>query len=292
MGWERKRGKLHELNRLLRGAADTSFTVTAAEIQGLPQRVRNVLVLDADTQLPHGAAEKLIGKISHPLNQPRLDARTRRVTAGYGILQPRVTPSLPSGEGGSLVQTIFSATPGLDPYAFAVSDLYQDLFGEGSFTGKGLYDVDAFESSLSGRINENTVLSHDLLEGIFARAAVASDIEVIEPSPDRYDVIASREHRWARGDWQLLPWLQPKVSLPRTERDWRAVSPLGWWKLFDNLRRTTVPIATLAALVLGWYAAAIQRWLDGIADLRHGRGAATASVACGTRPAAASATRE
>ncbi len=252
MGWERKRGKLHELNRLLRGAADTSFTVTAAEIQALPQRVRNVLVLDADTQLPHGAAEKLIGKISHPLNQPRLDARTRRVTAGYGILQPRVTPSLPSGEGGSLVQTIFSATPGLDPYAFAVSDLYQDLFGEGSFTGKGLYDVDAFESSLSGRINENAVLSHDLLEGIFARAAVASDIEVIEPSPDRYDVIASREHRWARGDWQLLPWLQPKVSLPRTERDWRAVSPLGWWKLFDNLRRTTVPIATLAALVLGW----------------------------------------
>src|SRR4029077_5225561 len=138
------------------------------------------------------------------------------------------------------------------PYTFAVSDLYQDLFGEGSFTGKGLYDVDAFESSLSGRINENTVLSHDLLEGIFARAAVASDIEVIEPSPDRYDVIASREHRWARGDWQLLPWLQPKVSLPRMERDWRAVSPLGWWKLFDNLRRTTVPIATLAALVLGW----------------------------------------
>ena len=150
MGWERKRGKLHELNRLLRGASDTSFTVTAAQMQALPQRVRNVLVLDADTQLPHGAAEKLIAKISHPLNQPRIDARSRRVMAGYGILQPRVTPSLPSGESGTLVQAILSATPGLDPYAFAVSDLYQDLFGEGSFTGKGLYDIDAFESSLRG----------------------------------------------------------------------------------------------------------------------------------------------
>ena len=148
MGWERKRGKLHELNRLLRGAVDTSFTVTTAQMQALPQRVRNVLVLDADTQLPHGAAEKLIAKISHPLNQPRIDASRRRVTAGYGILQPRVTPSLPSGESASLVQAIFSATPGMDPYAFAVSDLYQDLFGEGSFTGKGLYDVDAFEASL------------------------------------------------------------------------------------------------------------------------------------------------
>ena len=252
MGWERKRGKLHELNRLLRGASDTSFTVTAAQMQALPQRVRNVLVLDADTQLPHGAAEKLIAKISHPLNQPRIDARSRRVTAGYGILQPRVTPSLPSGESGTLVQGILSATPGLDPYAFAVSDLYQDLFGEGSFTGKGLYDIDAFESSLRGRINENAVLSHDLLEGIFARAAVASDVEVIEPSPDRYDVIASREHRWARGDWQLLPWLRPTVSLPRADRDWHAASALGRWKLFDNLRRTTVPIATLAALALGW----------------------------------------
>ena len=252
MGWERKRGKLQELNQLLRGATDTSFNLTAEEGAALPRDVRYVLVLDADTQLPHGAAEKLIAKMSHPLNRPQLDPRTRRVSTGYGILQPRVTPALPNGTGASLVQAVFSASSGLDPYAFAVSDLYQDLFAEGSFTGKGLYDVDAFEESLRGRIGENAVLSHDLLEGLFARAAVASDVEVVEHSPDRYDVIVSREHRWARGDWQLLPWLRPALSLPRAQRPVRAVSALGRWKLFDNLRRTAVPVATLAALVLGW----------------------------------------
>jgi cyclic beta-1,2-glucan synthetase len=252
MGWERKRGKLHELNKLLRGGTDTSFSLTAEEFAGVPRDVRYVLVLDADTQLPHGAAEKLIAKMSHPLNRPQFDARTRRVSAGYAILQPRVTPALPNGEGASLVQAVFSASPGLDPYAFAVSDLYQDLFAEGSFTGKGLYDVDAFEESLRGRIGENAVLSHDLLEGLFARAAVVSDVEVVESSPDRYDVIVSREHRWARGDWQLLRWLRPGLSLPRAQRAVQSVSALGRWKLFDNLRRTAVPIATFTALVLGW----------------------------------------
>ena len=249
MGWERKRGKLTELNRLLRGARDTTFELTPEQHAALPAGVRYVLVLDADTQLPHGAAEKLIAKMSHPLNQPQFDADTRRVVSGYGILQPRVTPSLPDADGSSLVQAVFSGSPGLDPYAFAISDLYQDLFGEGSFTGKGLYDVDAFEHALAGRIQENAVLSHDLLEGLFARAAVASDVEVVEPSPDRYDVIAAREHRWARGDWQLLPWLRP---LPAQERAARSVSALGRWKLIDNLRRTLVPPATLAALVAGW----------------------------------------
>ncbi|MBV9697360.1 MAG: glycosyl transferase, partial [Gammaproteobacteria bacterium] len=251
MGWERKRGKLHELNRLLRGATDTTFELTAEQQRQLPAGVRYVLVLDADTQLPHGAAEKLIAKMSHPLNQPRFDAQRQRVVRGYGILQPRVTPSLPSG-GATLVQTVLSGTPGLDPYAFAVSDLYQDLFGEGSFTGKGLYDLDAFEQSMAGRIGENAVLSHDLLEGLFARAAVVSDVEVVEPSPDRYDVVLSREHRWARGDWQLLPWLRPRLSWPREQRARRTVSGLGRWKLLDNLRRSLVPVATCAALILAW----------------------------------------
>jgi cyclic beta-1,2-glucan synthetase len=188
MGWERKRGKLHELNRLLRGARDTSFQLTPEQLAGVPREVRYVLVLDADTQLPHGAAEKLIAKMAHPLNRPHFEPGTQRVLRGYGILQPRVTPALPTGGGASAVQAIFSGTPGLDPYAFAVSDLYQDLFAEGSFTGKGLYDVDAFERALAGRITENSVLSHDLLEGLFARAAVR-DIAVVEPS-DRYDDFA------------------------------------------------------------------------------------------------------
>ena len=252
MGWERKRGKLHELNRLLRGAKDTTFELGPEQYAVLPTQVRNVLVLDADTQLPHGAAEKLVAKLSHPLNQPVIDTASGRVTQGYGIIQPRVTPALPDSSSPSLVQLVLSGTPGLDPYAFAVSDVYQDLCGEGSYTGKGLYDIDAFEHALAGRIAENAVLSHDLLEGLFARAAVASDVEVVEPSPDRYDVVLSREHRWARGDWQLLPWLLPTwAGLPNGRRS-GGVSMLGRWKLFDNLRRTLVPPATLVALAVGW----------------------------------------
>ena len=252
MGWERKRGKLHEFNRLLRGARDTSYVLSESDYASLPAGVRYVLVLDADTQLPHGSAEKLIAKLSHPLNRPVFDGPTRRVSSGYGIIQPRVTPSLPAGADNTLVQAVLSGTPGLDPYAFAVSDLYQDLFAEGSFTGKGLYDVDAFEHALAGRIAENAVLSHDLLEGLFARSAVASDVAVVEPSPDRYDVIAGREHRWARGDWQLLPWLRPAFTQSRQERAVSRVSALGRWKLLDNLRRTLVPVATVAALLAGW----------------------------------------
>jgi len=238
IGWERKRGKLHELNRLLRGAADTTFIKPA-----VPAGVRYVITLDADTRMPRETARRLIGKMAHPLNRPRLDAGTRRVVEGYGVLQPRVTPSLPVGREGSLFQRIFSSTSGIDPYAAAVSDVYQDLLGEGSFTGKGIYDVDAFEAALEGRVREGTLLSHDLFEGTFARAGLASDIEVVEEFPSRYDVAAARQHRWTRGDWQLLPWiLGPRSGLP----------PLGRWKMLDNLRRSLSAPASLAALVAGW----------------------------------------
>ncbi|HEX3754447.1 MAG TPA: protein ndvB, partial [Rhizomicrobium sp.] len=206
MGWERKRGKLHELNRLLRGATDTNF-LDLEELAQLPENVRYVIILDADTRLPRGAAKRLIGKMAHPLNAPFFDPELGRVTQGHAILQPRVTPSLPIGTESSLFQWAFSGPNGLDPYAFAVSDVYQDLFEEGSFVGKGIYEVDTFEKSLKQRIPENTILSHDLLEGIFARAALASDIEVVEEFPSRYDVELARQHRWVRGDWQLLPWI-------------------------------------------------------------------------------------
>ncbi len=252
MGWERKRGKLHELNRLLRGSTDTSFALTAPEYAQLPRQVRYVLVLDEDTQLPHGAAEKLIAKMAHPLNQATFDPQTQRVVTGYGILQPRVIPALPGPHGLSLVQSILAGSPGLDPYAFAVSDVYQDLFGEGSFTGKGLYDIDAFEASLAGRIRENSVLSHDLLEGLYARSGVACDVAVVEAAPERYDVVARREHRWTRGDWQLLPWLRPMFAVAASRRSIESVSALGHWKLIDNLRRTLIPLTTLGALVCGW----------------------------------------
>ena len=203
IGWERKRGKLHELNRLLRGATDTSFALVDGRAPAVPAGVRYVIVLDGDTRLPRGAAKRLIGKMAHPLNRPTLNPHACRVIDGYAIMQPRVTPSMPTGGEGSLFQRVFSNTNGMDPYACAVSDVYQDLFGEGSYCGKGIYDVDLFEAALAGRIPENTLLSHDLLEGIFARAGLVTDIEVIDEFPARYDVAVSRQYRWARGDWQL-----------------------------------------------------------------------------------------
>ena len=252
MGWERKRGKLHELNRLLRGALDTNFVPTSAGLPAIPSNVRYVIVLDADTRLPRGAAKRLIGKMAHPLNRPVFDAASGRVVDGHGVLQPRVTPALPSGGDGSLYQWAFGNTSGLDPYAFAVSDLYQDLFGEGSYCGKGIYDVDAFETALAGRILENTLLSHDLLEGIFARAGLASDIEVIDAFPARYDVAVSRQLRWIRGDWQLLAWIFDGLHGARVERERRSIPLVGRWKMIDNLRRSLSMPATFLALIAGW----------------------------------------
>ena len=167
IGWERKRGKLHELNRLLRGATDTTFLAVGGALPLVPTGVRYVITLDTDTRLPIGAAKRLIGKMAHPLNRPKLDLVSRRVVEGYGVLQPRVTPSLPTARDGSIYQRVFSSPTGIDPYAAAVSDVYQDLFEEGSYSGKGIYEVDAFEAALAGRIPESSVLSHDLLEGNF-----------------------------------------------------------------------------------------------------------------------------
>ncbi len=252
MGWERKRGKLHELNRLLRGATDTSFIGIGTSAPAVPAEVRYVVTLDADTRLPRETVRRLIGKLAHPLNQPRFDSVTGRVVEGYSVLQPRVTPSLPVGGEGSLFQRIVSSAPGLDPYAAAVSDVYQDLYGEGSYAGKGIYDVDAFEAALAGRTPDGTLLSHDLFEGTFARAALVSDIEVVEEFPARYDVAAARQHRWARGDWQLLPWLLDRRDAADGNRRHGAVPLLGRWKMLDNLRRTLSAPASLVALVAGW----------------------------------------
>ena len=252
IGWERKRGKLHELNRLLRGATDTTFLAVGGRAPVVPVGVRYVITLDADTRLPRGAARRLIGKMAHPLNCPRLDPRTGRVIEGYAVLQPRVTPSLPMGREGSVFQRVFSGPGGIDPYAFAVSDVYQDLLGEGSFTGKGIYDVDVFEAALAGRVPENTLLSHDLLEGIFARAGLVSDIEVVEEFPSRYDVAAARQHRWARGDWQLLPWILCRGRDGNGAPVRRAIPLIGRWKMMDNLRRTLSAPAAFLALLAGW----------------------------------------
>lgn len=241
MGWERKRGKLMELNRLLRGSKDTSFLASAIPV---PQDVRFVITLDADTRVPRDAVQRLIGKLAHPLNRPRLDPKLGRIVEGYGILQPRVTAALPVGHEGSIFQRISSSPGGIEPYAAAISDVYQDLFGEGSFTGKGIYEVDAFEAALKGRVPENKMLSHDLFEGIFARAALASDVEVVEDFPSRYDVASQRQHRWVRGDWQLFSWVFGTRS--------GTVPALGRWKMADNLRRSLVTPLAVMTLGAGW----------------------------------------
>ncbi len=250
IGWERKRGKLHELNRLLRGATDTTFLNVDPTTSRLPADVRYVITLDSDTRLPRDTALRLIGKMAHPLNRPRFEASTGRVVDGYAVLQPRVTPSLPVGREGSLFQRVFSSMNGIDPYAAAVSDVYQDLFGEGSYAGKGIYDIDAFEAALADRVPDSTLLSHDLFEGIFARAGLASDVEVVEEFPARYDVAALRHHRWARGDWQLLPWIFGRGPDAGAGRMRAAVPAMGRWKMLDNLRRTlSAPTCALALLV-------------------------------------------
>jgi cyclic beta-1,2-glucan synthetase len=249
IGWERKRGKLEELNRLLRGAADTTF-LPVPRISPAPQGIRYVLTLDADTRLPREAARRLIGTLAHPLNHPRFDARLGRVTAGYGVLQPRITPTLPTDQDGSLFQRIFSGPAGIDPYAAAVSDVYQDLFGEGSFTGKGIYDVDAFQAALAGKVPEDRLLSHDLFEGIFARAGLTTDIELFEEFPSHFEADAARQHRWARGDWQLLPWIVGRG--PASGAGKVSIPVIGRYKMIDNLRRTLWAPAALLTLVAGW----------------------------------------
>jgi cyclic beta-1,2-glucan synthetase len=252
IGWERKRGKLHEVNRLLRGATDTNFIDLDGQAPTVPEGVRYVITLDADTRLPRDTVHRLIGKMAHPLNRPLFDVGTGCVVAGYGVLQPRVTPSLPVGREGSLFQRVFSSMNGIDPYAAAVSDVYQDLFGEGSYAGKGIYDIDAFEAALAHRVPDSTLLSHDLFEGVFARAGLASDIEVVEEFPARYDVAARRHHRWARGDWQLLPWMFGRGPTAGADRTRNAIPAMGRWKMLDNLRRTLSAPACMLSLLTGF----------------------------------------
>ncbi|TYB87934.1 GH36-type glycosyl hydrolase domain-containing protein [Oceaniovalibus sp. ACAM 378] len=240
MGWERKRGKLMELDSLLRGDTDTTFLPSDT---ALPVDVKYIMTLDADTRMTRDAVTRLVGKMEHPLNQPRIDAETGRVHRGYGVMQPRVTASLTTGKEASAFQRIFSSNRGFDPYVFTVSDVYQDLVGEGSFTGKGLYHIDTFREMAAEGIRENTVLSHDLLEGGLVRCALITDVELVEDFPIRYETEVARQHRWARGDWQLLPYLRG-TQLP--------LSALQRWKMFDNLRRSLVPVAWLGASILGW----------------------------------------
>ena len=251
MGHERKRGKLAALNRFLRDPAGGGEFLRIAGNPDAIGHIRYVITLDTDTSLPRGTARELVGTLAHPLNWARFDPRLGRVTAGYTILQPRVGISM-SGQRRSWYTRLYGSEPGIDPYTRAVSDVYQDLFNEGSFVGKGIYDVDAFEQSLGGRFPDNRILSHDLLEGCYARAGLVSDIQLYEGYPSRYAADVKRRHRWIRGDWQLLPWLLP--STPRADggREPNPLSMLSQGKLLDNLRRSLVPAAMVSLLLMGW----------------------------------------
>jgi cyclic beta-1,2-glucan synthetase len=255
MGYERKRGKLADLNALLRGRTgagpDGSFARIVGETLWL-SAVRYVITLDTDTQLPRGAAAQMVATMAHPLNRPRFGSGKSAdiVVEGYGILQPRLAPSLPSTNRSGYAR-LHGGEPGIDPYTRAVSDVYQDLFGEGSFIGKGIYDVDAFERALAGRLPENRILSHDLLEGAYARCGLLSDVELIEDAPATYGADVARRYRWIRGDWQLLGWLLPRLrSLPDRPRN--PLSALSRAKILDNLRRSLVPPALLLLLLIAW----------------------------------------
>jgi hypothetical protein len=250
IGWERKRGKLLDLNQLLRGVRDR-FPVKVGNVAAL-RRTRYVIVLDSDTELPRDAARRLIGAIAHPLNRAVLDPVTSTVVEGYGILQPRVSVSTGSA-ARSWLANLYSGETGFDIYTRAVSDVYQDLFGEGSFTGKGIYEVDVFRPTLEHRFPTNALLSHDLIEGLFARAGLVSDVEVIDDYPSHFSAYSRRRHRWMRGDWQLVRWLPNLVPDGRHRLVQNPLDAIARWKILDNLRRTLVEVSTLALLLSVWF---------------------------------------
>jgi cyclic beta-1,2-glucan synthetase len=275
MGWERKRGKLGELNRVLRGDQTTTYFETTVQIDRLPKIVF-VITLDADTQIPLGSARKLVGAAAHPLNLPRFDAEGR-LTAGYALFQPRVNLTL-LGSRRSPFTRVYAGSAGIDPYSVAASDVYQDFFDAGSFVGKGLYHVDAFEALTKDAFPENAILSHDLIESNFARCALVSDVQLLDDFPTNFHAFIRREHRWIRGDWQLLPWLggsipnapdahphvQPPVPAPQPRiSSWRktTLSGLSRWKMFDNLRRSVGAAATALLFILGWTVLPGSPWI-------------------------------
>jgi cellobiose phosphorylase len=250
MGYERKRGKLTEFNALLRGGSRGSFSEIVGATAIFPS-IKYVITLDTDTQLPRDAGRSLVGTIAHPLNRAVFDSKRGLVSEGYGILQPRMGVSLPCARRSWFVR-LLAGNVGIDPYTKEVSDVYQDVFHEGSFIGKGIYDVDAFQQAMNGRFPENTILSHDLLEACHARSALVSDVEFFEEHPSRYNVDVDRRHRWIRGDWQITLWLLPRVPGPDARRIANPLSVLSQWKILDNLRRSLVPTALVLLLLGSW----------------------------------------
>jgi cyclic beta-1,2-glucan synthetase len=251
IGYERKRGKLSDLNKFLKkGRSDAFQEIIGAT--AILHAVKYIITLDTDTQLPQDSARQLVATMAHPLNKPYVDEATRCVTAGYGILQPRIGANLPTSRV-SWFARIFAGDTGIDPYTRASSDVYQDLFGQGSYIGKGIYDLNAFEESVGSRFPENSILSHDLLESCYARSGLISDIQLIEDFPARYIIDTNRRERWIRGDWQISPWLFPSVPTSDGKKAPNVLSSLSRWKIFDNLRRTLLNSILLLVILSGWF---------------------------------------
>jgi len=253
MGYERKRGKLSALNAFLRGRNRNEFSLVVGD-QGILTKIKYVITLDSDTMLPRESVWKFVATMAHPLNHPIYDSNKKRVVAGYGILQPRVEPGIPK-TSVSLYLRMQGNLSGIDPYTKASSDVYQDLFGEGSFIGKGIYDVDVFEQALEDRFPENRILSHDLLEGCYVRSGLLSDVHLYEESPSQYEIDVKRHHRWIRGDWQIGAWMLPFISDSKGRLIRNRLSALSRWKIFDNLRRSLTPPALILLLLVGWFEA-------------------------------------
>jgi cyclic beta-1,2-glucan synthetase len=256
MGWERKRGKLEDLNNYLtnhRNDARVANLLLVGDEDAL-RGVRFVLTLDADTQLPRDTAGKLVATLAHPLNQPKLSPEGRRIERGYAIIQPRVTTSLPSATE-TVFSRLFTDSTGIDPYAHAISDAYQDLSGEGIYHGKGIYDLAAFRTLLADRFPEQHLLSHDLIEGAHCRVGLATDIELYDTFPSNSYSYMRREHRWIRGDWQIADWIFTRVPTGGRDRVANPLSRLNRWKILDNLRRSLIAPATVALLAISWFCA-------------------------------------
>lgn len=249
-GWERKRGALVEFNRLLLGEEGTTYNIQSPGLTGLANKIKYVITLDADTRLTLDTAKKLIGTMAHPLHRPVIDQDKGIVKEGYGLIQPRIGIGVESANQSEFTR-LFAGAGGIDPYVTAVSDVYQDLFGEGIFTGKGIYDLQVFHRLLTDAIPEGSILSHDLLEGSYLRTGLATDVELIDGYPGTYSSYAARQHRWVRGDWQLLPWLFPRIKNRQGRWVRNPLSGLSKWKIFDNLRRSLIPVGQLLLILAG-----------------------------------------
>jgi cyclic beta-1,2-glucan synthetase len=263
MGFERKRGKISDLNKLFRDNSSEAAFSSIVGSKRIYTSVKYVITLDTDTQLPREAAHKLVGLMAHPLNHAVYDEKKKRVVEGYSIVQPRIAISL-HGATRSLFTRLHENDAGIDPYTRVTSDVYQDVFNEGSFIGKGIYEVDAFERALHGRFPVNRILSHDLLEGLYARCGFASDIQLYEDYPSRYSIDINRRHRWIRGDWQIANWFLPFVPSAHNGLKKNSISALSRWKIFDNLRRSFMPIA------LSWFVGNSMDDANGPCILDHG----------------------